>query len=149
MLRSSSRPEEADELHSTRESGNAVVEFVGVLVVLLVPALLGLLAVSALLMGQAATTAAVRDAGRAFVRAENVAQGRQQAESLAREAFEQRGVDANVSLDIRCSQPACLSPGSHVTTTVRANVTLSQLGASITLEETVTLPVDELREERR
>lgn len=133
---------------SWREEGNVVVEFVGVLVVLVVPALLALLAVSSLLMAQAAVTAAVRDAGRAFVRAESVSQGRQQAEGFAHEAFEQRGVEAIVTLDFRCVVPACLSPGSRVTTTVRADVDLAPLGTSITLEESMTFPVDELREER-
>ncbi len=135
--------------HPASESGNVVVEFVGVLIVLVVPALLGLLAVSSLLMAQAATTAAVRDAGRAFVRADTTEQGRRQAERIAQESFDQRGVEANLVLDFRCSASGCLTPGSHVTTTVRARVPLTHLGGAVTLEETVTLPVDELREERR
>ena len=133
---------------SNNESGNVVVEFVGVLIVLVVPALLAMLAVSSLLMGQAAATAAARDAGRAFVRAESTSQGRLRAEAIARESFAQRGVDANVTLDFRCSAPSCLAPGAHVTATVHARVPLSYLGTSVTLRETVTLPVDELREQR-
>mgnify|MGYP006981345031 CR=1 FL=1 len=133
---------------SSSESGNVVVEFVGVLIILVVPALLAMLAISSLLMGQAAATAAARDAGRAFVRAENTSQGRLRAEAIAVESFAQRGVDADVILDVRCSAVPCLVPGAYVTTTVRAQVPLSCLGMSVTLRETVTLPVDELRELR-
>ncbi len=130
------------------ESGNVVVEFVGVMIILVVPALLSLLAVSSLLMGQAAITAAARDGARAFVRAESVAQGRQHATHVATEAFEQRGVDADVTLDFACSAIPCLTPGASVTTTVRANVVLTSVGLTVTLDESLQLPVDELREER-
>ena len=130
------------------ESGNVIVEFVGVMIILVVPALLSLLAVSSLLMGQAAITAATRDGARAFVRAESVVQGRQHATHIATEAFEQRGVDADVTVDFVCSATPCLSPGAAVTTTVRANVRLTSVGMSVTLDEGLRLPVDELREGR-
>lgn len=135
------------ELHST-ESGNVIVEFVGVMIVLVVPALLALLAASSLLLGQAAITAAVRDGARAFVRAESAMQGRHHATQIAAEAFEQRGVDAEVTVDFACSATPCLSPGASVTTTVRAHVVLTSVGMTVTLDESLQLPVDELREER-
>lgn len=133
---------------SGAESGNVVVEFVGVMIILVVPALLALLATSSLLMGQAAITAAARDGARAFVRAESVAQGRHHATDIATEAFDQRGVDAEVAIDFVCSATPCLTPGAAVTTTVRANVRLTSVGMTVTLDESLRLPVDELREER-
>ncbi|MFT3945092.1 MAG: hypothetical protein QM705_14890 [Ancrocorticia sp.] len=133
---------------SSTESGNVIVEFVGVMIVLVVPALLALLAASSLLLGQAAVTAAVRDGARAFVRAESAMQGRHHATQIATEAFEQRGVDADVTVDFACSAIPCLTPGASVTTTVRAHVLLTSVGMTVTLDESLQLPVDELREER-
>lgn len=133
---------------NSAESGNVVVEFVGVMIILVVPALLALLATSSLLMGQAAITAAARDGARAFVRAESVAQGRHRATDIAAEAFDQRGVDADVTVDFVCSATPCLTPGAAVTTTVRATVRLTSVGMTVTLDESLRLPVDELREER-
>ncbi len=147
-MRLSSSPEPGSGADNETESGNVIVEFVGVMIILVVPALLSLLAVSSLLMGQAAITAAVRDGARAFVRAESVAQGRQHGATIAAEAFEQRGVDADVTVDFACSATPCLSPGASVTTTVRANVHLTSVGLTVTLDESLRLPVDELREER-
>ena len=52
--------EQFSEGTRSSERGNAIVEFVGVMAVLVVPAVIALLAVSALLMGQSALTAAAR-----------------------------------------------------------------------------------------
>ncbi len=147
-MRLLSSPEPSSWVDNDTESGNVLVEFVGVMIVLVVPGLLALLAISSLLMGQAAITAAARDSARAFVRAESVAQGRQHAASIAAEAFEQRGVDADVTVDFACSAIPCLTPGASVTTTVRASVRLTSVGMTAILDESLRLPVDELREKR-
>lgn len=129
---------------SNREDGNAVVEFVGVLAVLVVPAVIALLAASALLMGQTALGAAARDGARAFVRADTVAQGYEHSERLAQQALDSRGVQAQALVDVQCLATPCLSPGAAVTFTVQADIEMPFLH-SVKLTREATVAVDELR----
>ena len=76
------------------EEGNAIVEFVGVMGILVVPAVIALVVASAPLLGQSALTAAARDSARAFARSDTVAEAWVRAQSFADQALESRGIDS-------------------------------------------------------
>ncbi|MFC6152571.1 hypothetical protein [Nocardioides yefusunii] len=140
------------------ESGSAVVEFVWVGLVLLVPVVWILLSVFEVQQGAFATTAAARSAGRAFVLAPDEATARQRAERVARQVLDEQGKESMpLVLEVRCSAGAgaCLSPSSTVTVVVRSGVelpflpeVLSGATSDFALEATHTVPFGQYRERR-
>lgn len=136
--------EQFSEGTRSSERGNAIVEFVGVMAVLVVPAVIALLAVSALLMGQSALTAAARESTRAFVRADTTVQAHSRAQTFAQQALDSRGVDSAAIVSVSCSAHPCLTPGATVTITVEADIEVPYL-TTMRLSRQATLPVDEYR----
>ncbi|WP_273487920.1 TadE family protein [Ancrocorticia populi] len=126
------------------EGGNAIVEFVGVMGILVVPAVIALVVASALLLGQSAVTAAARDSARAFARSDTVAEAWVRAQSFADQALESRGIDSGAFLTISCSEDPCLSPDATVSVRVEADISVPYL-SPIRMSREATMPVDEFR----
>lgn len=104
------------------ERGTAIVEFVWLAILLLVPLLYIVLAVFDTQRTAYAASAAARSATRAFVTAPDQDTGYARAEAAARLAFADQGIDGSFRLTITC-RPAperCLSPGSVVSAEVRS-----------------------------
>lgn len=103
------------------EQGSAVVEFVWLVLLLLVPLVYLLLAVFDVQRASYGAAAASRSAGRAFVLAPDQPTAYARAEAAARVALDDQGIDWSASgLEVRCS-PApdqCLTPGSVITVAV-------------------------------
>ncbi|MBA2639809.1 MAG: hypothetical protein H0U77_07415 [Nocardioidaceae bacterium] len=103
------------------EQGSGVVEFTWLVILLLVPLVYLLLAVFEVQRASYGAAAASRAAGRAFVLAPDQATGYMRAESAARVALSDQGVDAGAaSVQVSCD-PApdqCLTPGSTITVLV-------------------------------
>lgn len=96
----------------SRESGSAVLEFLIIGVLVLVPLLYALLTVLRVESAMMASTQAVREAGRAFVLSDTATQGRQSALTAARLALADQGfVLPEAALRITCIG-ACLAPGT-------------------------------------
>src|SRR4051812_6922625 len=74
-----------------------------------------------------AVTEAAREAGRAFVTADDVAQGEERAGYAADLALADHGLDGPAP-QIDCSDPECLTPGATVRITVSYDVPLPLLG---------------------
>lgn len=109
------------------EAGTAIIEFVWLAILLLVPLLYVVLAVFDTQRTSYATSTAARSAGRAFVTSPDEAGAYARARAAARLAFEDQGIaNAPMRLVIRCRpHPAnCLSPGSVVAVEVRSSVAL-------------------------
>ncbi|MGO1590977.1 MAG: TadE/TadG family type IV pilus assembly protein [Ancrocorticia sp.] len=143
-MRRSSRSETRQNGTGGPEQGNVIVEFVGVMAILVVPAVIALLAVSALLMGQSALSAAARDGARAFVRSDSGIDAYDRAQAVAQQALDSRGVDAVAHISVVCSDDPCLSPGATVTLTVQADIDLPYV-APVRLTQESTMQVDEFR----
>lgn len=111
------------------EDGSAIVEFVFLGVLLLVPLIYLVMALARVQAGSYAVTTAAREAGRAFVTAESgeVASGRAQA--AANIAFADQGFDGMGSLEVSCSASPCLTPDGRVETTARVTVPLPLIPA--------------------
>lgn len=132
------------------DSGNVIVEFIGITVALLVP--LSIIANSCILVANAylATDISARTAARAFVVSSSDANGSQAANSaagLSAKDFDSRGTA--ITTKISCTENPCLSPGSFVTVKVSKQVKLNLPAVfgsrSVLVSSQHTSVVDELR----
>lgn len=99
------------------ERGSAVVEFVYLGVLLLVPLVYLVMTLARVQAGSYAVSVAVREAGRAYVTAADDASGAARAQAAADLAFADQGFPAaNGSLRITCDGDPCLRPGGRVAT---------------------------------
>lgn len=96
------------------ERGSAIIEFVFLAVVVLVPLIYLVLTVSRIQAGTYAVTQAAREAGRAFVTAEAGEYAEARARAAAGIAFADFGFDG--SLEIGCDGTPCLRPEGRITT---------------------------------
>ena len=108
------------------DDGSAIVEFVWLAILLLVPLVYVVVTVFETQRTAYAVSAAARSAGRAFVTAPDQASGYARARAAARLAFADQGTDAPVAVRISCrpSPGSCLSPGSVIFVRVASSVAL-------------------------
>lgn len=120
------------------EGGTAVIEFVWLAVLLLVPLIYLVLCLARLQAGSYAVTQAARESARAFVTAKDDPSARARSQAAADIAFEDQGFTAGGSLSVSCSAAPCLSPGESVTTQAAVSVPLplvpAFLGDSVPLQ---------------
>ena len=122
---SSSRPD---------ERGTAIVEFVWLAILLLVPLLYILLAVFDTQRAAYAASAAARSATRAFVTSPDQESAFGRAEAAARMAFADQGLDGpgfTVAITCRPDPRNCLTPGSVVSAEVRSAAALPLLPTAL------------------
>ena len=137
------------------DAGSAVIEFLGVTLVLLVPLVYLVLVLGRIEAATFAAESAAREASRVYVRADSEAQGSAAAEASARLALADQGFGdtAAGALDIVCSADPCLTPGADVEADVRVRVALPfvphflhrALPLEIPVEATRVAPVDDYR----
>ena len=97
------------------ERGSAVVEFITLGVLLLVPLIYLVLTVARIQSGAYAVSMAAREAGRAFVTASEESQAFARADAAATIALEDHRFSADeADVNITCSQSPCLTPGGTV-----------------------------------
>ncbi|BDO41616.1 pilus assembly protein [Cellulomonas sp. NTE-D12] len=107
------------------DSGNAVVEFLGLAVTLLVPLVYLVLVLGRLQAGTFAADAASRDAARAYAGAQTADAGAARALAAVGVALGDQGFDAAPAdvLRLTCSAE-CLAPGTEVDAVVQLRVPL-------------------------
>lgn len=116
------------------EEGTAIVEFVWLAILLLVPLLYVVLAVFDTQRASYAASAAARSASRAFVTSPDQASAYARAEAAARLAFEDQHLDAvGFTLTISCRPDPrhCLTPGSVVAAEVHSAADLPLMPAAL------------------
>ncbi len=115
------------------ESGTAIVEFVWLAILLIVPLLYIVLAAFDTQRAAYAASAAARSAGRAYVTAPDQATGRARAMAAVRLAYRDQRLDEPPDVRITCRpDPArCLSPGSVVRAEVHSSVALPLMPAAL------------------
>lgn len=122
----------------TDEGGTAVIEFVWLAVLLLVPLIYLVLCLARLQAGSYAVTQAARESARAFVTAADDSSATARSHAAADIAFEDQGFSGGGSLTVRCSATPCLTPGQSVTTQAAVSVPLplvpAFLGDAVPLE---------------
>lgn len=120
------------------EAGSALVEFVWLGLVLLVPLVWILLSLFEIQRGSFAVTSAARAAGRAYSLAPDQAAARERAVSAARLALDdQGGSTMPLVVEVECTGGPgnCLAPSTTVTVTVRSGVRLPFLPAFLSSSE--------------
>jgi Flp pilus assembly protein TadG len=136
-----------------RDSGRAIVEFLVVGLLLLVPVVYFIVTLSRVQAAAFAVSTASREAGRAFTTAtdEDVAYAR--AEAAARISFEDYNFGADGTMTLRCDGAPCLRPAGRVeavaTVTVRLplvpDVVSGALPAVLPVSATHVATVDRFR----
>jgi Flp pilus assembly pilin Flp len=108
------------------DSGSAVVEFCLLAVLMLVPVVYLVLALGRVQAGAFAAQGAAREAGRAFVTAQDEGSARGRADAAAAIAFADQGFrdPSQVGIDIGCAASPCLAPDQRVTVRSRVLVVL-------------------------
>jgi hypothetical protein len=137
-----------------RERGSAVVEFVSLGVLLIVPLLYFVIAMGRIQAAAFAADGSAREATRAFVTATDEADGRQRAKIAVRLALRDQGFQAEDGvLALECERSPCLTPGATVVARVEVRVILPgvprfvdhALSTSVRLRSSQTAVVDEFR----
>lgn len=107
------------------DRGSALVEFVALAVLLLVPLVYVVTTVARVQAAAMAATAAAREAGRAYVTSASTAQADARARAAAALALADQGLEpAPSTLVLTCRLGPCLAPGSRVLVSVRVPVRL-------------------------
>lgn len=114
------------------EAGSALVEFVWLAMLLLVPLVYVLLAVFDVQRAAFGASAASRAAGRAYALADTDSEGLRRARAAVRVALADQGVDAPVDLEISCDPaPPCHRRGSTIVVRVSSQVVLPLVPAAL------------------
>lgn len=110
------------------DGGSAIVEFVFLAVLMLVPVVYLVLTLGRLQAAAFAAQGAAREAGRAFVTARDESAGRERADAAVAIAFEDQGfIDQRlIGLQVDCAS-ACLAPDARVVIRTSVQVPLPAL----------------------
>ena len=121
------------------DDGTALLEFVYLAVLLMVPLVYVLLAAFQVQRAAFGVTEAARQAGRAYATASDPATGLERARLATGLALADQGIDDAPPPEV--DDPDGLAPGSRVRVTVRAVVTLPVLGLLLRGDLAPTIPV--------
>lgn len=125
------------------ERGSAVVEFLGVALVLLVPVLYLVLTAGRLQAATFAVEGASREAARAFVTAPTADDGARLAGAAVALALDDQGFPpATDGLSIECTGDPCLEPGGEVVARVRLDVSLPLVPSFVRAVVPLAVPVE-------
>lgn len=115
------------------ESGTALIEFVWLAILLIVPLLYIMLAAFDTQRAAFAASAAARSAGRAFVTAPDQSSGYARARAAVRLAYRDQRLESVPEVRISCRPDprACLTPGSVVRAEVHSSVDLPLMPAAL------------------
>lgn len=111
----------ANPIRDRNDQGTAILEFVVLAVVLMVPIAYAVVVVVQLQAATFGSVTAAREAARAYVTANSTAQGAARARTAAAMAMADQGMPAP-TLTIQCLGGTCLSPGSRVRVEVSSRV---------------------------
>lgn len=123
------------------EGGTAVVEFVVLAVLLLIPLMYLVMVMARLQAGSYAVSQAAREAGRAFVTAESDEHAGARAEAAARIAFLDHSFEDVGRVLVSCDGSPCLRPDGRVETTATVSVPLPLVPAFVREVVPLSVPV--------
>jgi hypothetical protein len=123
------------------ESGSAVVEFVVLAVLMLVPLIYLVMTMARLQAGSYAVSQAAREAGRAFVTADSGEVAGARAAAAAHVAFLDHAFEEEGRLRLECDGSPCLRPDGRVETTASVRVPLPLVPAFVRDVVPLSIPV--------
>lgn len=122
------------------DDGGAIVEFLGITLVLLLPLIYLIITLGQVQAAAFAAESAARESGRVLSQAQDLPTALDQAHHAVRLAFEDHGIaiDPAAALSVGCEHDPCLTPGGQLHIEVSAAVGLplvpSFLGDTLPLE---------------
>ena len=123
------------------ERGSAVVEFVTLGVLMLIPLVYLVMCLARVQAGAFAVSQAAREAGRAFVTTDAGEDASARARAAARISFEDHRFGDLGTLGISCDGSPCLRPDGQVRTTAAVRVPLPLVPAFLGDSVPLTIPV--------
>ena len=124
------------------EEGSASLEFITAGVILLVPSVYLVLAISTVQSATFAVEGAARQAARVFVTSDSVEVAQARADQAIAFGFSDYGLDSgHAEVSVRCSESNCLSPDSLVTIDVRTVVAMPLIPPILGLNQVALVPV--------
>ena len=123
------------------ERGSAVVEFVFLAVLMIVPVFYLVMVMARLQAGAYAVSAAAREAGRAYVTAPAAERAAPRAAAAADLAFADQGFSGDGRLALRCDGSPCLRAEGRVTATAAVSVPLPLVPTFLAGVVPTTVPV--------
>jgi Flp pilus assembly protein TadG len=152
------RPRGSNSRDEVGDAGNAVIEFVFVAVLILIPLVYFVVAVASVQRSSVAVTHAAREAGRAFATADSTDQGLQRAEVAVRLALADQGLSDDAIVRYVAADGTCesgmatpsLSPGAQFAVCVIRHASLPAIpslisGRGITTVGRYVLHIDDYR----
>ena len=106
------------------EGGTAVIEFVWLAILLLVPLIYLVLCLARLQAGSYAVAQAARESARAFVTASDESSAQARSQAAADIAFEDQGFAGAGHLDVTCSTSPCLTSEAEIRSVATVSVPL-------------------------
>lgn len=132
----------------SNETGNASIEFLGFLLVLVLPSIIGISVLGAVLSAKETGISAAREGARVFVRAQSEAEAYLAMNETIERTLSYKDLTLERPSDISCTASPCLTPGASVSVTVYVHVDVPYMGTGLTVQARETMPVDELRSPR-
>ena len=123
------------------EQGSAVVEFVVLAVLMLIPLIYLVMMMARLQAGSFAVSQAAREAGRAYVTADSGQIAPDRAQAAATIAFLDHSFEGSGRLTIACDGSPCLRPDGRIETTATVRVPLPLLPAFVREVVPMSVPV--------
>jgi hypothetical protein len=152
------RPRGSNSHDEVGDAGNAVIEFVFVAVLILIPLVYFVVAVASVQRSSVAVTHAAREAGRAFATADSTDQGLQRAEVAVRLALADQGLSDDAIVRYVAADGTCesgmttpsLNPGAQFAVCVLRHASLPAVpslisGRGITTVGRYVLHIDDYR----
>lgn len=126
---------------ASREDGRAVVEFVFLGTLMLVPLVYLVLILGAVQAGAFAATTAAREAGRAFTTAPGEDTALTRGRAAAALSFEDFGVREGSTVAFACDGSPCLRPDGRVSVTAQVSVVLPLVPAFLADAIPASIPI--------
>jgi len=125
------------------DSGSAVVEFITIGVLMLVPVVYLVVAVAGVQAAAFATEAAAREAARIVVTTPDEGTSEDRVVAAVGWALRDQGIEADPSraATVVCAEQPCLTPGADVTVTVSVDVLLPAVPAGLSQVVPLVVPV--------
>lgn len=125
----------------SRDEGRAIVEFVFLGVLILIPLVYLVLIVGRVQAASFSATTAAREAGRAFTTATSEAEAMARARAAAALSFADFGFTEGAGVDVSCDGSPCLRPDGRVTATASIEVVLPLVPAFLDGALPLSVPV--------
>ena len=144
------RPAPGDRSRGANDEGRAILEFIFLGILLLIPLTYLVLTAARLQAASFSASLAGREAGRAFVTAPSDSEGYARARAAAALAFSDFSFDSRAQVSVSCDGTPCLRPDGSVTSTASIEVQLplvpdfiaAHVPASVTISSTHVASVD-------